>query len=233
MGLNKAIGNMYAFLNNYPFRGANRGYTINFAKGICPFVCTYCYYQNNPRYKNKIGELRLDIKEFKTNLGKSNFIFAGSSTDMFMAPKPWIIKILNYCCQFDNQYLFQTKNPEKFQEFFHLFPPKSILGTTIESNYNYKYSKAPLPVFRKDWMTKVPFPRMVSIEPIMDFDLNMMVDWIKEINPIFVSIGADSKKHNLPEPPKEKIISFIIQLRRFTKVILKDNLKRLTIKNGT
>lgn len=40
----------------------------------------------------------------------------------------------------------------------------------------------------------------VSIEPILDFDLNVMIEWIKQLQPKFVSIGADSKRHNLPEP---------------------------------
>lgn len=48
-----------------------------------------------------------------------------------------------------------------------------------------------------------------------------------EINPKFVSIGADSKKHNLPEPSKEKIEALIRELSLFTEVKIKDNLRRL------
>ena len=67
----------------------------------------------------------------------------------------------------------------------------------------------------------------LSIEPIMDFDLEPFVQIIKNIKPKFVSIGADSKNHNLPEPSKEKIEVLIRELKKFTEVKIKDNLKRL------
>jgi hypothetical protein len=68
---------------------------------------------------------------------------------------------------------------------------------------------------------------MVSIEPIMDFELFYFAEWIREIAPEFVSIGADSKGHHLPEPPAEKVRELITELEKFTKVIQKDNLKRI------
>ena len=69
--------------------------------------------------------------------------------------------------------------------------------------------------------------RMVSIEPIMDFDVDSMVDGINYIMPEFVSIGADSKGHNLPEPTSDKVNALIEELSKFTEVKIKDNLKRL------
>ncbi|MCD6318205.1 hypothetical protein J7M02_03980, partial [Candidatus Aerophobetes bacterium] len=66
-----------------------------------------------------------------------------------------------------------------------------------------------------------------SIEPIMDFDLSKFLSWIEYINPSFVSIGADSKKSNLPEPPASKVKQLISALEKFTKVYVKKNLKRL------
>ena len=71
------------------------------------------------------------------------------------------------------------------------------------------------------------FQKMISIEPIMDFDLVEFTEWLKEINPDFVSIGADSKNHSLPEPGPDKIGALIKELNRFTQVIIKENLKRL------
>ena len=50
---------------------------------------------------------------------------------------------------------------------------------------------------------------------------------IYQIKPEFVSIGADSKGHNLQEPCKENIKVLIDELNKFTTVIIKDNLKRL------
>ena len=50
---------------------------------------------------------------------------------------------------------------------------------------------------------------------------------IKGIKPEFVSIGADSKGHNLPEPSWDKVQSLIKELKKFTEVKVKDNLMRL------
>jgi hypothetical protein len=68
---------------------------------------------------------------------------------------------------------------------------------------------------------------MISIEPIMDFDHDIFMEWLREINPDFVSIGADSKNHHLPEPTPDKLEALITQLQGITQVIIKDNLKRL------
>jgi hypothetical protein len=45
----------------------------------------------------------------------------------------------------------------------------------------------------------------------------------------FSSVGADSKNCHLPEPSSEKVRDLITELSKFTKVIQKDNLKRLLI----
>jgi hypothetical protein len=42
-----------------------------------------------------------------------------------------------------------------------------------------------------------------------------------------VFIGADSKHCKLPEPSEEKILKLINELQKFTRVVIKDNLKRL------
>ena len=64
-------------------------------------------------------------------------------------------------------------------------------------------------------------------EPIFDFDLDELVKLVVTANPEWINIGADSKKHNLPEPSKEKIKKLITTLQLKTDVKLKDNLKRI------
>ncbi len=214
--LNRQKGNMYPFVSH----------TWNAIRGKCPHECDYCYMKG--LIKNK--ELRLEEKEFETNLGNGNFIFVGSSIDMFAdsIPRIWIERVLAYCRKFSNKYLFQTKNPKRFHELLRFFPKNSVLGTTLETNRDYKISKAPPPKQRYEEMKKIKgFEKMVSIEPIMDFDFNIMVGMIYYIQPKFVSIGADSKGHNLPEPSKEKLERLIEELKRFTEVKIKKNLKRL------
>ena len=67
----------------------------------------------------------------------------------------------------------------------------------------------------------------ISIEPIMDFDLRDFLCMLRDVKPEFVSIGADSKRNNLIEPPSEKIEQLIKHLKSYTNVIIKNNLKRL------
>lgn len=214
MTLNKQSGNMYDFVTH----------TWNPIKGKCPHECSYCYMK-----RFKVGELRLDDKCLKDNLGAGNNIFVGSSTDMFAneVPSDWIARVLNYCASYPkNTYLFQTKNPERFGKFS--FPDNSTFGTTIESNRDHKISKAPILSLRIQAMYSVPSTNiMISIEPILDFDLETMRRWVCEIMPEFVSIGADSKGSNLPEPSPEKVEALITELKKFTEVKIKDNLKRL------
>jgi len=223
MPLNKSIGEMYPWVDA----------TINFVKGKCYHNCSYCYYQSNPRFKSSIKNIRLDSKELKVDLGKGKTIFVGSSTDMFAknVPSAWIEKVLEYCRKFDNTYLFQSKNPARFLEFIDQFPKKIILGTTIESNRDYTLSDAPKTNERMEDMLEVKLHHniqlMISIEPIVDLDPDIMIAWIKSLSPIFISIGADSKKHKLPEPIPYKLGYFIKELKKITKVKLKANLKRL------
>ena len=218
--LNKQKGNMYGFVTH----------TWNVIKGKCPHDCPYCYMKRFPQ-----GELRFDEKELKTNLWDGNFIFVGSSCDMFTddVPSEWIHKILDYCGLFDNTYLFQTKNPKRFYEFQSYFPEKTITGVTLETNRENDLANCPPRSARVDWFIE-DYPllkrKMVTIEPIMDFDVTILSEWIKKINPEFVNIGADSNKkkdYSFPEPSEFKINNLIKELEKFTKVNLKDNLNRL------
>ena len=215
MSLNKQKGNMYPWITH----------TWNPIGGKCPHQCSYCYMLGFP-----LGELKLREHFLKDILGKDNTIFVGSSCYMFAEaiPDDWIVTVLQRCAKFDNRYLFQSKNPARFSNFD--FPRKTILGTTLETNKDYGISQAPDFHSRARAMTYTSifdYPKMISIEPIMDFDLGEFVEWIRAIQPEFVSIGADSKKHNLMEPSKDKLEALIIALRGFTEVKLKSNLKRL------
>jgi hypothetical protein len=177
--------------------------------------------------------IRLDEKEFKTDLGKGNFIFVGSSTDIFAddVPSEWIKKVLDYCKYYMNTYLFQTKNPKRFKEFKNHFPLHCIFGITLETNRENNLADCPPRSSRVGWMEEKWLDRkMVTIEPIMDFDVELLSDWIERINPEFVNIGADSNKkkdYSIPEPTEFKIQNLIKKLELFTKVNLKPNLARL------
>jgi len=215
MGLIKSKGNMYPWITHQ----------WNPIKGKCYHDCSYCYMK-------KWGEqppIYLDEKEFKTDLGENNFIFVCSGCDLFAMDieASWIREVLNYCKKYDNKYLFQTKNPISVDAFN--LPKYSIICTTIETNRWYPeiMGKAPSPLTRVIGMKYLYFSKYITIEPILNFDTNLFVKCIKDCNPIQVNIGADSKGHNLPEPPKEKISELISELEKFTIVKQKSNLKRL------
>jgi DNA repair photolyase len=221
MPLNKATGNMYPFID----------YTWNVIKGKCPHDCSYCYMKR----WGKQGPLHFDKKELETDLGSGNFIFVGSSCDMF-APgveRDWIIKTLQKTREHDNKYLFQTKNTEALRCFLGYMPEKLVLATTLETNRHYPkiMGQAPAPFERAMSFAalndETPVEKHITAEPLCDFDLDEFVCLIRECRPLQVNIGADSGNNHLPEPSPEKIAALVRELRKFAHVHLKKNLGRL------
>lgn len=207
-------------------------HTWNPIRGKCPHNCKYCYMQNIWKLTKSEKQIIVE-KELLTDLGGGNYIFVGSSTDMWAesVPKEWIYAVLKLCKEYPkNTYLFQTKNPSRFHEFLDSFPKANILCSTIETNRpTDDISNAPDPFERMSFMSLLPqiTRKSITIEPIIDFDLDEIIKMMKIIKPEFISIGADSKGHNLPEPSTEKIKKLMEELGKFTEVIIKDNLKRL------
>lgn len=220
MGLNKSTGNMYEFVTH----------TWNTIKGKCEHDCGYCYMK---RFEQ--NDIRFDEKELKTDLGSGNVIFVGSSNDMFSIsiPSEWILKTLEHMGKFDNEYILQTKNPERVLDFIEMpvIKDKCSICTTIETNRRYypEMGLAPLPIKRAIAMFDIHehVNTYVTIEPIMDFDIYDMVKLIDLCSPLQVNIGSDTRHCELDEPPRVKVDMLISQLRKFTKVHLKSNLKRL------
>ena len=221
MPLNESKGNMYSFISH----------TWNTVKGECYHDCSYCYMKRWGR----LNTVRFDEKELKTDLGKGNFIFVGSSCDMFAEniPDEWIKKTLKHMEKFDSKYLLQTKNPTRVLDFIDacVITDKCVVCTTIESDSYYPeiMRNSPQPMQRSIAMQQISeiVDTFVTIEPILDFNLEHMVAMIKRCNPVQVNIGADSGKNNLPEPSKEKVAQLIEELQKFTTIHNKTNLKRL------
>jgi hypothetical protein len=94
-----------------------------------------------------------------------------------------------------------------------------ILVTTLETNRDEGYkaiSKAPVPSKRCEQFRKMDYPRkVVTIEPVMDFDTEIFFSWILDIKPEYVWLGFNShpKQVHLPEPSKEKVVEFMGRLR--------------------
>jgi len=226
MSLNESKGNMYDFVTH----------TWNTVKGACSHDCSYCYMKRFGTQR----PVRFDEKELRTDLGSGNFIFVGSSCDLFAEdiPEKWINATLLHCYCYDNKYLFQSKNPERmalslidhFQE--PLYSESIVVCTTIETNRWYPeiMCKSPHPYGRAESFAAYWLPKkFITIEPIMDFDLDELVDMVRLVRPVQVNIGADSGHNNLPEPSWDKVQALIAELSTFTNVAKKRNLERLTL----
>jgi protein gp37 len=172
------------------------------------------------RYKDGFNP-KLVEKELNRRFHKK-YVFAVDMGDLFgdWVPSEWILKVIDAIKNSPSSYfLFLTKNPKRYMEFLDLYPENVVLGATIETNRDYPVSKAPATVERYGFMKKLPFKnRIISIEPIMDFDLETFVNWVKEINPVMVHVGYDNYNNNLPEPSLSKTYQLIDQLRAFTRV---------------
>ena len=219
MALRVSKGNMYTFVTH----------TWNPVKGKCAHDCYYCYMK-----RFELKELRLDERELKVNLGEHNTIFVGSSTDLFSSsvPSEWIFKLLEYVCKFNNRYLFQSKDTINMAKYIYRFPDDSIFCTTIETNRVYEHmGNSPSVDMRCKGLQIFSYSgkkTMVTVEPVLNFDIDELVAIIESVRPIQVNIGADSMGCVIPEPSRDKLLTLIRELdRRDIRVHRKPNLKRL------
>ena len=168
-------------------------------------------------------------------MGDEKTIFVGSSCDIWAydIPYKWIERVMQHCWKYDNVYLLQTKNPSRITDMETLLPTRTIIGTTIETNRAYpEMGNAPPTSERAEhimWFGRRHYITEITIEPIMDFDIDQMLTLIGTAKPNFVNIGANTnRKVNLPEPTNEKLKTLIFKLEQTaTKVKLKSNLLRL------
>lgn len=225
MGLNKVKGNMYKNWITH---------TWNPLSGECKHNCDYCYVKQlkkrfpelNRKYS---GEIRIDYKQLNTNLGKNNFIFVCSCNDLFQSSnkEKYVLDILEHIKKYpNNKYLLQTKKPNN--ALIYNIPEYCILGTTIETDYFYFKRDSFIIQNRALGMSKIiSNKKIVTIEPIMDFNLYELINIIKLCNPYQVNIGANTSNIKFAEPSKEKTLKLIKELKKFTNVVIKDNLKRI------
>jgi len=225
MRLNKATGNMSLFLTH----------TWPFFEG-CKHRCKYCWAERFAHRRGYNFEPRQIETQLKGTLRRTGLIIGVSWTgDM------WGDWVRNVCLESvldkirtlpKNIFVPLTKNPARYLEYKHRIPQNVILGATIESNIHYPaITDAPAPVERYKAMRSLDlekFKKFLIIEPIMKFDVEILVQWIGEINPVAVEIGADSGNNQLPEPSFKEIHELVKRIRYSgIKVLLKGNLKRL------
>ncbi len=230
MSLTKSKGNMYPWVTH----------THTHLGGECPHKCKYCYVQDmakrfgNPRYT---GELRMVEKELSVNYGKGKTIFVEHCNDLWAddVMPMWISAVLEHCRDHpENEYVFQTKNPGRYEAWRDSMPPRRVLGCTIESTDTdvcAQVSDAPGPWDRRDNMAMMRDEGeriFVTIEPILRGDMRRLAQWMLVLDPDFVNIGADSKGTGLPEPSADQVRELIAGLRAHgVEIRAKRNLDRL------
>ncbi len=233
MPLNKSVGNMYPWVQA----------THTALGGECSHKCSYCYvnvgFMNTPKPKRYCGSVQIIESEMREDLYKLGYgitVFKEHKNDLFAknVSNELINRIIGHCIQFPkNTYVLQSKNPSRFSEH-RKYPEKVIFGTTIETNRDIKesLSVAPPTIERMNAMcapNMKDVTKFVTIEPVMDFDVDILAGWIAKINPKFLNLGADSKNHNLPEPTVDKIYMFADKLKEYgIELREKHNLSRLT-----
>jgi len=141
--------------------------------------------------------------------------------DVAFCEPVWMQQILARIKQLpDRTFLIQSKNPSIFRGY--RFPENVLLGTTIETDRSNLYqgiSRAPLPSQRYSAMLKLRHPRkIVTVEPILDFDVEILEEWISDIGPETCYVGYDSKKNFLPEPELSKVKALMKKLKETTNV---------------
>jgi DNA repair photolyase len=151
----------------------------------------------------------------------NGFIFCCGMGDVAFCKHEWMQQILARIRQMpDRTFLIQSKNPNVFGNY--RFPENVLLGTTIETNRDDLYegiSRAPLPSQRYRAMLKLQHPRkIVTIEPVLDFDVEIMERWVRAIKPKICYVGYDSKKNHLPEPELHKVEVLMKKLKEVTSV---------------
>lgn len=216
--------------------------SINWFVG-CNFQCDYCklsFQRQMKRQGKRCGNcydyaphahLERLLKAPPRTRGDEFIFFPSSGEVSFTSPTEFKAGLAYAEKWSDRTFLIQSKTPSFFLRYS--FPDNIILGTTIETNATLfvtpsryviyeQISRAPPPYLRKENMVNLRHPRkLVTIEPILDFELTILVSWIREIEPQIVYVGYDNHGTKLPEPYLWKTQMLIDELKKFTEVRVK------------
>jgi DNA repair photolyase len=191
-----------------------------------------------------MGPLRFQEKELKVDYTQDKYegktIFVEHTHDLFHPdiPTQTIYDVLIKCSAsaFVNgiNFVFQTRNTLRAYTMlsnYDLFSPKFTFtfGTTIETNR--EVGNAPLAWKRVRGLLELKalgYRTFVTVEPILEFDLECLANLIACAKPDFVNIGADSKGTGLEEPSAKKVLALIDLIQGIgIEIRTKRNLDRL------
>jgi hypothetical protein len=191
----------------------------------CRFDCVYCkpsFQAQAKRQKHNCMKCYSfephEHLERIWKIPKGEIVWPVSSGDISFADTTlFSVLISPITAHREKTFYLQSKNPACFKSQLHKFIglKNLILLTTLETNRDMDYrkiSKAPYPTDRAFDFMRISWPRkIVTIEPIMDFDHDEFLKMILDIKPEAVYLGYNSrpKSVKLPEPSHDKAFSFI------------------------
>jgi len=217
--------------------------TWNPIGGPCPSNCCYCWakalIEKHQMKKYLKAEPYFDEKA-KLKAKDGDFVFVQDMSDLFAHTVPTMaqFRVMQIIMNHPKiKFLLLTKHVYPYHGFLNLraIPENVVLGVTVETNQmifqtpshyqSYQQiSRAPLPTNRLYWLSFLSQFRhdlFISIEPILDFNLETFVYYLKAIKPKMVCVGYDNYDNKLPEPMLNKTEQLINELSKFTEVVKK------------
>ena len=214
----------------------------------CSFRCIYC----KPSFQNLVAWLgRMhncepcqhysphEHPERLTRIYSNRAIFVCEDGDIAFADPKFMEKVFRAMRDDKKErrvWFVQSKDPKCLSKYLEMLPENTYLLTTLETNRDEGYdgiSRAPKPSVRyNDFLGLKWEKKMVTVEPILDFDLPIFTKWIENIKPKAVFIGYNSrpKAVTLPEPKKKKTWQLIHHLESVGIRVLKKEMKDKRVK---
>jgi DNA repair photolyase len=229
----------------------------------CPHDCIYCWargfgYRSRPTNEDGVPyednnlacwdcylrRTHIHMKVLnEESIPDDDIVFVDGDSDIAFLPDDVINHII-YLIKERNQknnskqiFLFQSKNPRTFKRFVKLLPENCYLDITLETNRDAGYeniSKAPKPSERFKVYKEIDYDKkLLTIEPVLDFDIDEFLEMIKEINPLWIWVGYANQKTSreimniIKEPSEEKLKLFLDKLEELGIEIKRKDLREI------
>ncbi len=190
----------------------------------CTMYCGYCPEKGH----SKVPILR---PEEEAEMPRHYSVWVNETTDLFCPEVPdSIIEAIFERASREGGgkcFLICSKNPSRFFDFLDKLPPWSLIVTTVESDIDHGWSKAPPPLKRLEELRRLKFAlsalpgrreTAICIQPVMKFTGNF-VEAIHQAMPDQVGIGMElTGLKNFPAPEFSEVMDLARAVSRFTSV---------------